>query len=307
MKTVLIAGGSGLIGNRLSQLLSERGYAVRWLSRNPGGGAPYPAFAWNPDRGDLDSRALEGVDAVINLAGAGIADGRWTEQRKALIISSRVNSTRLLAQKMGEMDRPPKVYLSGAAIGIYGDRGDESLDETAQPGNSGFLAESCRQWEAAIQALATALPIRTCYFRIGLVLSGKGGALPKIKLPFYLGQGAYFGHGRQWYSWIHIDDVCGMFMEALEQEHWSGVYNATAPEPETNRLLTRMVGRVWFGYGLNIPIPVPAFALKFILGEMAETVLSSARVYPKRALEAGYKFGFPTLEAGLRDLKARKL
>lgn len=307
MKTVLIAGGSGLIGSRLSQLLSEKGYSVRWLTRNPNQGSPYPAFSWDPDRGEMDMRALEGTDAVINLAGAGIAEGRWTAQRKALIISSRVNSTLLLAQKIGELPHPPKVYLSGAAIGIYGDRGDEKLDESSRPGSTGFLAESCKQWEAAIEELSAKLPIRTCFLRIGLVLSEKGGALPKIKLPFYLGQGAYFGHGRQWYSWVHIDDVCGMFMTALENERWSGVYNATAPEPVTNRVLTRMVGRVWFRFFIKIPIPVPAFVLKLVLGEMSETVLSSARVYPKRALEAGYTFGFPELEVGLRDLKARKL
>ncbi len=305
MQTVLIAGGSGLIGSRLSTLLTEKGYQVRWLSRNPAPGSKYPTFQWDPSKGTMDSRALEGVDAVINLAGAGIADKRWTKERKELIISSRVKSTELLAAKIKEAVVPPTVYLSGAAIGIYGDRGDEVLYETSPAGKEGFLAESCREWEGAIQRLERDLPSRTCYLRIGLVLSGKGGALPKIKMSFYLGQGVYFGNGRQWYSWIHIDDVCGMFIAALENETWSGVYNATAPNPLQNKAFTRKVGRTLFPF--FVLTPVPAFFLRIILGEMADTVLSSARVLPRRAEEAGFVFQFSELGDCLKDLKQRKL
>lgn len=305
MQTVLIAGGSGLIGSRLSDLLKEKGYQVRWLSRKTDPSAPYPTFSWDPAKGLFDDKALEGVDVVINLAGAGIADKSWTDSRKQLIISSRVQSTELLAQKIREASHKPKVYLSGAAIGIYGDRGDEELDESSAPGRSGFLAESCRKWEDAIQRAARETGIRTCYFRIGLVMSGKGGALPKIKLSFYLGQGVFFGNGNQWYSWIHIDDVCGMFISAIENENWSGVYNATGPEPLRNKAFTRVVGKTLFPF--FVLMPVPAFFLRLIMGEMADTVLSSTRVLPLRAREAGYEFKFSTLSDCLRDLKKRKL
>lgn len=305
MQTVLIAGGSGLIGRRLSDLLTEKGYQVRWLSRKADSSVPYPTFSWDPGKGLFDDRALEGVTAVINLAGAGIAEKSWSDSRKKLIISSRVQSTALLAQKIKETTDKPKVYLSGAAIGIYGDRGDEVLDEFSAPGKSGFLAESCRRWEDAIQNAERETEIRTCYFRIGLVMSGKGGALPKIKLSFYTGQGVYFGNGDQWYSWIHIDDVCGMFITAMENDDWSGVYNATGPEPLQNKAFTRVVGKELFPF--FVLMPVPAFFLKFVMGEMADTVLSSTKVVPRRALEAGYEFKFSNLSDCLRDLKERKL
>ncbi|HMQ46987.1 MAG TPA: TIGR01777 family oxidoreductase [Saprospiraceae bacterium] len=296
--TVLIAGGSGLIGMRLSELLVEKGYRVVHLSRSKKTKGPYDTYLWDPEKGYMDEEALEKATVVINLAGAGIADKPWTEARKQLIINSRVDTASLLLESFRKTGHWPKAYLSGAAIGYYGHRGDEWLYETSTPG-TGFLAESCIAWEDAIDQIGQS-GLRTVAFRIGLVLSTSGGALEKILLPFHFFTGAYFGDGNQWYSWIHIDDLCEMFIMAIEKESMKGIYNAVAPHPVTNKEFVRTIKEV-----RNKPAfmaSVPVLALRAAMGEMADVVLNSNRVSSEKIAQAGYPFLYPQLKAALQQL-----
>ncbi len=300
MPTILIAGGAGLIGSRLSVLLREAGYDVIHFSRRARPDAEFPTYQWDVAAGAYDEAAIQRADYVINLAGAGIADKRWTPTRKQLIIDSRVNSTRLLRKAFEQAGKAPQAYLSSAAIGIYGDRGDNWVDENDAPGK-GFLSDSCQAWEAAISEVA-ATGWRTVALRIGLVLSTRGGALEKLLISFNVNTGAYFGNGRQWYSWIHIDDLCRMFIHALETPALSGFYNAVAPEPVRNKPFTEAIARA-----LDKPsliLPVPAFALRLGMGEMADAVLISTKVSAEKIQSAGFTFRFPKLDAALRDLLA---
>lgn len=303
MASVLIAGGTGLIGRRLSAMLTEQGHRVMLLSRKAKSEAGFDAFLWNPAQGKIDHQATRQADVIINLAGAGIADAHWTPARKREIIDSRVQSTRLLLESIQCTGHSPQCYLSGAAIGIYGDRGEELLDERAAPG-AGFLAESCLAWEAAIREVADA-GVRTAALRIGIVLSTQGGALEKMLIPARLGAGVYFGHGRQWYSWIHIDDVCRMFIHAMQQESVAGFYNAVAPNPVRNKELAVELQRA-----LRLPpiaLPAPALVLRLAMGEMADVVLHSTRVASQKISDAGFRFEHPHLSEALADLLARKL
>lgn len=298
MPTVLIGGGTGMIGQRLSELLNEKGYTVFHLSRKQNLSAKYPAYQWNVENGTIDEQAIQKADYIINLAGAGIADKPWTTARKKVITESRTKSTLLLKENVLKYQPNLKAYLSASAIGYYGDRGNEVLTEDSEHGQTGFLTESTLAWENAIQQIAQQ-GVRTVGLRIGLVLSTKGGALPKLLLPTKLGTGGYFDSGNQWYAWVHIDDVCRLFIHALENETMSGFYNATAPNPETNKDFTQKLGEA-LGKRLLL-IPVPAFALRLGMGEMADTVLGSAKVMPKRTLTSGFEFQFPELIPALKD------
>ncbi len=303
MASVLIAGGSGLIGRRLSVMLTEQGHCVMLLSRKANSDAGFTTFTWHPAEGKIDHQAIRQADVIINLAGAGIADTHWTPTRKREIIDSRVQSTRLLLESIQCTGHNPRCYLSGSAIGIYGDRGEEFLDEYADSG-AGFLAESCLAWEAAIREVANA-GVRTVALRIGIVLSTQGGALEKMLIPARLGAGVYFGSGRQWYSWIHIDDVCRMFIHAMEQEYMTGFYNAVAPNPVRNKELVVALQRA-----LRLPpivLPAPTPVLRLAMGEMADVVLNSTRVTSQKISDAGFRFEHPHLSEALADLLARKL
>jgi uncharacterized protein len=303
MASILLAGGTGLIGRRLSILLQQQGHQVSLLSRHKRSQGQYPSFYWNPAAGEIDHEAMRQADVVINLAGAGIADARWSIARKREIIESRTKSTALLLESMQCTGHSPKVFLSGAAIGFYGERGNTLLTEESPAGN-GFLAESCVAWEEAIATVA-ASGIRTVAFRIGIVLSTKGGALEKMILPARLGAGAYFGDGAQWYSWIHIDDVCNMFIHAINNTAVQGTYNAVSPNPATNKALAAALMRA-----LDRPqilLPAPAFALRLAMGEMADVVLNSTRVSSANIEATGFQFHHPALEAALLDLLSRNI
>ncbi|MFN7117744.1 MAG: TIGR01777 family oxidoreductase [Saprospiraceae bacterium] len=303
MKTVLIGGGSGLVGKRLSELLRERGYTVQHLSRTPNPNAEFPRFGWDLQQGTIDQAAVERADIIINLAGEGIADGRWTPARKKRIIASRVDSTRLLIKALQQSEKQPQAFISSAAVGYYGNRGDRLLHESDEPGK-GFLTESCLEWEKAIEE-ATVTGIRTVALRIGVVMSTQGGALEKMLIPLRFFMATYFGNGGQWYSWIHIDDLCRMFLFAIENEQLSGFYNAVAPNPETNKDLTKTLAKASGKPALVMP--VPGFMLRLIFGEMADTILFSTRVTSEKIEQAGFEFRFPRLEPALRDLLARKI
>ena len=301
MARILIGGGSGLIGLRLSRLLAEKGHEVTHLSRRQETTAGFKSYRWDTKEGFLDPAAIHLADYVINLAGAGIGDKRWTSRRKRLIIDSRVDTTRLLLRSFRETGKSPKAFIASAAIGFYGDRGDVIVGEESGRGK-GFLSESCVAWENAIDEVARS-GIRTVTLRAGIVLSSQGGALPKMIFPQHFLSAPYFGNGRQWYSWIHIDDICRCFIFAIEQENMEGKYNAVAPDPVRNkelmRQLIRVTGRPAF------LMPVPAFSLRLFLGEMADTVLDSTRVSSQKLEESGFRFQFPELAAALRDVLSR--
>lgn len=298
MAKVLIAGGTGLIGSRLSLLLTEKGYQVTHLSRNPKSDSPYPAYHWDPSKGVMDENAIVESDYIINIAGAGIADARWTDARKKLIINSRVQGNHLLLTTLQETGHSPKAFISGAAIGYYGDRGEQEVWEEDGPG-IGFLPESCTQWEESIQAIMQT-GIRTVAIRIGLVLSTQGGALEKMLLPLYALTSTYFGNGQQWYSWVHIDDLCRQFIFALENKEMSGIYNGVSPNPARNKTIAQQLPKA-----KGVPaiiLPAPALALRVAMGEMADAVLTSTKVSADKILAAGFKFEHPELTETLKHL-----
>jgi uncharacterized protein len=292
---VAVTGATGLVGSALVPALRAAGHRVDRLSRRP----PQPGttdIQWDPAHGRLDPRALEGVDAVVHLAGESIAALRWTPSVKERIRRSRVDGTRLLAETLGRLARRPQVLVAVSAVGYYGDRGEAPLTEESSPG-SGFLADVCRAWEAAADP-ARAAGIRVVHPRLGVVLAGQGGALPRMALPFRLGVGGVIGSGRQYWSWIEIGDLVRVIELCLALDTLAGPVNAVAPTPVTNRDFTRALGRV-----LTRPtlVPLPAFAVRLLLGEMGQALLlASARVVPRRLERAGFRFQHPGLEAALR-------
>ena len=296
---VAITGASGLVGRALVPFLTTGGHAVvRLVRRAP---TAEDEARWDPDAGEIDGAALEGVDAVVNLSGENIAGGRWTDGRKALLRSSRVGPTRLLAETLAGLKKKPKVLVSASAIGYYGNRGDEWVTEESAPADD-FLGRLSVEWEQATEPAAKA-GIRVVYLRTGLVLSPAGGALGKMLLPFKAGLGGVIGPGTQYMSWIALDDLLGAIHHALDHGELAGGLNAVAPEPVTNAVFTKTLGRV---LGRPTIAPAPAFALRLAFGEMAEaTLLSSTRVKPERLLATGYRFRFPQLEAALRHVLGR--
>lgn len=297
---VLIAGGSGLIGGRLTEFLLEAGYEPWWLSRSGTTRPGVKTAAWDPRAGTIEPGALQDAYAVINLAGEGIADGRWTDERKRRIVESRTGTTELLAQGIQTMPTPPQVFVGASAIGYYGNRGSQLLTEDSPRGDSGFLPDSVAQIEKAI---TTAVPdtIRRVIPRFGVVLSNQGGALPKFTGPIKLGVAAYMGSGHQYMSWIHIDDLCRFLVMAIRDAHFEGVYNLTAPEAVTGRDLASALRHTYNRY--SVVMPVPAFALRTAFGEMADTILDSAKVLPERLINSRFSFQFPDIHSALKDLK----
>jgi len=292
---VIVAGASGLVGSKLVPALMEAGHQVCRLVRERrkavAGDVP-----WNPAAGEIDEAAIDQADAVINLAGENIAGGRWSAQRKAAIRDSRVYSTRTIAQAMAKVPSRPRTLVNASAIGYYGSRGDEVLDEESAPGDGDFLAGVCREWEAATGPAADA-GARIVVARFGVILSGQGGALKKMLLPFTLGLGGRIGSGRQYTSWVAIDDVVGSLLHCLANDSLHGPVNVVAPRPVTNAEFTKALGR-----SLHRPtlFPMPAFAARAALGQMAdELLLASQRVRPARLLASNYVFRYPELAGAL--------
>jgi len=296
---VVVSGSSGLIGTALGGALQRAGHRMVPLVRSQPVGA---AIGWDPDHGRIDAGGLEGVGAVVHLAGEGIGSKRWNDAHKARIRDSRVRGTALLAETLATLNRPPKVLLSGSAVGYYGDRGDEVLTESSRAGD-GFLAEVCVAWEAAA-APAREAGIRVSHLRTGIVLSADAGALPRMLTPFRLGLGGRLGSGSQWMSWISIEDEAGAVVHLLGDDAPAGAVNLAAPNPVTNADFTAALGRA-----LRRPaaIPVPKIALKAVLGaEMAEELLlSSQRALPTRLLDSGYTFARPDLAEALGAVVSR--
>jgi uncharacterized protein (TIGR01777 family) len=292
---VLVTGSTGFIGSALVRALEQRGDHVVRLNRAGSGSEP----TWDPDAGTISGRALDGIDGVVHLAGEGIAEKKWTAEQKRRIVDSRVKGTSLLARALAERETRPAVLVSGSAIGRYGNRGDEELDETSSSGDD-FLADVCRQWEAAAEPAAEA-GIRLVTIRSGIVLHPSGGVLKKLLLPFRLGLGGRVASGRQWMSWIALVDEVGAIVHALDHDSLRGPVNLTAPHPVTNAELTKTLGAV-----LHRPtmLPTPLLPLKLRYGrELVEALLvGGQRVLPRKLEHGGYVFAHPDLEPALRAM-----
>lgn len=289
---ILVTGSSGLVGQALCAALEKQGDRLTRIKRGTGPGT------WDPDNRRVDVKALEDHDAVVHLAGENIAAGRWTARQKARIRDSRVHGTQLLAGALANLRHKPRTLVCASAIGFYGCRGDETLDETSGPG-SNFLAEVCQQWEEAAEP-ARQVGIRVVHLRLGMVLSPKGGALAKMLPPFKLGGGGIIGDGKQYWSWVTLDDVVGAVQFALGHTALQGPVNVVSPQPATCHSFTKTLGKV-----LRRPtiFPMPAFAARLAFGQMAdELLLCSAKVEPVALRQAGYSFQHPDLEAALRHL-----
>jgi uncharacterized protein (TIGR01777 family) len=297
---IAITGSTGLVGSALIPFLTTGRHHVTRIVRTS---TTERDVVWNPCTGAIDGRRLEGLDAVVHLAGENIAARRWDAEQKARIRDSRVQGTRLLCETLAKLQRPPRVLVSASAIGFYGDQGDRELTEES-PSGSGFLPEVCRDWEAATEAARKA-GIRVVHLRFGVILSPGGGALAKMLTPFRLGLGGRIGGGRQWMSWIALDDAIGSIAHALTTETLRGPVNAVAPNPVTNRDFTRVLGRV-----VHRPtvFPLPGFMARLAFGEMAkELLLASTRVVPLELLRTDYEFRYANLEAALRHLLGKEL
>ena len=303
MDTVLITGGTGLVGTRLTQMLLDKGYKVTHLSRSHSSNGQVPTYIWDTDSRMIEDEALTSADHIIHLAGAGIADERWTDARKKIILKSRTETTSLLIERMKELGVKPKSFVSSSAVGYYGDQAHHIVNENDQPGK-GFLSEVCVAWENAVKP-AEKLASRLVVLRTGIVLSAKGGALAEMEKPVKFHLGTYLGSGNQYYSWIHIDDLCGMYIKAIEDSNVQGIYNAAAPDPVRNKVLTKAIADA-----LNITavmLPAPAFALQVALGEMAATVLDSTRVSSQKIENAGFRFSHSDLNDALKDIYEREV
>lgn len=297
---ILITGGSGMIGSHITQKLLSQGYAINYLSRNPEKMDRIASFQWDPEAGQFDEQALRDVDFIINLAGAGIADQRWTPERKKLILESRTKSTAFLRDQLRTSKiHKVKALISASGINYYGyDNGDRWQKENSRFGDD-FLATVVKAWEEEAR-MYEELGIRVVIFRFGMVLSTEGGALPRMIQPIKFGLGAALGTGQQWMSWIHVDDLVGAVGFAINEDRISGIYNLVAPEPVRNKEFTKIasktIGRPYF-------LPnVPSFALRTALGEMSVMLLGSNRISSEKLQEKGFSFEYKTLNQALNDL-----
>lgn len=306
---VLLTGATGFIGKKMVKALHESGHRVRILSRNPkrahslverSTGVDCEAFSLESGNEGPSQEALQGVDAVIHLAGEPVAR-RWTSWRKRKIYNSRILSTRHLIDSLSKLKQKPHTFICASAVGYYGDRGNETLDESSASG-SGFLAEVCIDWEHEAQR-AEELGIRSAQVRTGLVLGPDGGALPQMLPAFRMGMGGRLGSGKQWMSWIHSQDLVRLILFVLENKALKGPVNGVSPHPTQNRSFTQLLGR---SLGRPTWIPVPGIALKFAFGEMAEILLTGQKVIPKKALDQGFEFQHSDLEEALHSLLKKK-
>lgn len=299
-KTILISGGTGLVGTALAKILHAKGYRLYLLSRNKKPNPLYhKVFQWNVENGTIDNEAFEEVDHIIHLAGAGIADERWTNARKQLIIDSRVKSAALIYRTLKNHKGVRPSFISASAIGFYGAITSTKIQQEDNPAADDFLGVSCRLWEEAADQFND-LASRVLKIRIGIVLSREGGALPKLMKPIKLGLGAPVGSGDQHMPWIHIDDIAAVFLYGLENENLNGVYNAVAQTHCTNKHITKAIAQklkrpFW-------PIPVPSIVLKLIYGEMSKTFLEGSPVDNKKLKKAGFNFKFENLDEALNEL-----
>jgi uncharacterized protein (TIGR01777 family) len=298
IKKILITGGTGLVGKKLCALLQKEGYEVTILSRSKNPNSPYPTFTWDYQSRHLEAGAFEGVDAIIHLAGAGVADKRWSAERKKVILESRTMTSQLLYDQLKSTPNQVKTIIAASAIGIYGiENSPNSLTEESPIGTD-YLADVTKEWEVATSQFEN-LNVRLVQMRIGIVLSDKGGALMKLLEPPVA---AALGQGDQYMSWIHMEDVLGMFLWAIKNESATGPYNVVAPTPLTNHAFTKMAAKIF--KKPFMPVPVPKFVLQIMLGQMAEILLGGSKISSQKIVDAGYHFKFPDFEAAVKDLKS---
>ncbi len=298
---VLVTGATGFVGKVVVRQLLEAGDQVVILTRNiPKAaltlGSDCRYFQW-VDMNELpDAAAFDGVDAVINLMGEGIADKKWSEEQKKMIYNSRINGTQRLVEVISKLDKKPSIFISTSAIGVYGNRGPEELSEESSTG-ADFLSHLCTEWEKEASNVKPFVK-RLVIMRVGVVLGHNGGALKKMLPPFKMGLGGHVGSGNQYMSWIHVEDLAGMYVEALKNDSVNGIYNGTAPYPATNREFTTALGKI-----LKRPtiLPVPAFAIKAIFGEMSAVILGGQKVLPKKFKDINFRYRYPTLEMALKE------
>lgn len=297
-KKILITGATGLVGNKLIPRLQKNGNRISILTRKPTEIENVKVFLWDVEKQQIDREAFTDIDTIIHLAGEGIATEKWTEKRKKQLIDSRVKSTELMYKAISDLKVPVKTFISASAVGFYGSRGEEILTEKSKPGND-FMADCCMAWENAVDK-GTALGLRVAKIRIGVILSKDGGALASMDMPIKFFVGAPLGSGKQWIPWVHIDDIVGVFANAVESENFIGAYNATAPYPVTNKTLTKAIAKhikrpIW-------PLTIPAFLMKAILGEMAAVVLMSTNTSSQKLLDSGYQFKYLDLDDALASI-----
>jgi len=300
MSKILVTGGTGLIGQNLTALLQSVGHEVAYLSRNKEESRyKVKLFGWDIERKKIDPKAILWADQIVHLAGESVAGGRWTKSKKEAILASRINSTRLLVNALKEQRHHVNTVVSASAIGAYGsDLSQDWISEDA-PYGTDFLAQVVHQWERETDAIG-ALGIRTVNIRVGIVLSSRGGALDKMTLPVKYGLGAAVGTGTQMMSWIHINDLAGMFAMALDNNKWQGVFNGVSPNVVSNKDFTKALAKS-FKKPLFLP-NVPGVVLKVLLGEMSELVLGGQRISSEKILAAGYRFSYPALDQALNNL-----
>jgi uncharacterized protein (TIGR01777 family) len=297
-KHILLTGGSGLIGSELTKHLLDKGYEVSHLSRKPGNDPNIKTYLWDVTKGLIDEHCIDGVDTIVHLAGAGIAEKRWTDKRKKEIVESRTRSIDLVYHLLRSKAHQVKSIISAAATGYYGDRKDELIIEDSPPGND-FLANCCMQWELAIDK-GKDLGLRVLKFRTGVVLNEKGGALPLMAKPVKFSVGSPLGSGKQWVPWIHYRDVIDLYIYGIENDELSDVYNMVAPNPVTNKQLTKAIAKQ-----LHRPLwlpNVPATMLKLLLGEMSVIVLGSTKASAQKIETDGFMFKYPIIEAALKEI-----
>ena len=297
-KHILLTGGTGLIGGNLTKLLLDQGYEVSHLSRKPGKDQKIKTYLWDVDKGQIDEACINGVDTIIHLAGAGVADKRWTDKRKKELIDSRTKSIALVYELLKKNKHQVNTVISASGTGYYGDRGNVLLYEDARPGDD-FLAKCCVEWEQAVDEGAK-LGLRIVKFRTGVVLNKHGGALPKLALSVKLGVGSPLGDGKQWVPWIHWHDVVKLYLYAIMHTKLSGTFNMVAPKPVTNDEMTKALATQ-----LHRPLwapNVPPFILKVLLGEMSIAVLGSTKVSAQLITDHGYKFECPELQNALIEI-----
>ena len=300
MKTILLTGGSGMIGRKLSDLLIEKGYQVIWLSRERHVNGSIPRYRWNYLKNEIDREALEQADVIIHLAGSNLGEEAWTRRKKQEIVESRVQTARLLLETIRSMPKKPESFISASAVGYYGmQTSDRIYSEEDLPAQNDFLSRTCKKWESAAFAFRDELSMRTVALRTAFVISKESDAFKRMSVPARFGLGAPLGSGRQYLPWIHLDDLCRIYLNTVEDSRMQGIYNAVSPQQITNaefmKVLAKEMKRPFF-------IPrIPAFILRLFMGEVAGMILEGSRVSPQKIVDAGYQFLYPTAMEAIRS------
>ena len=300
MKTILITGGSGLIGRKLSDLFIEKGYIVIWLSRERFLETKFPRYRWDYQNGEIDLEAVEQADIIIHLAGCNLGDGYWTKVRKRRIVESRVMTSRLLLDSMKKINKKPDLFVSSSAIGYYGMHTDNKIyNENDLPARNDFLSQTCKKWEEAAFCFKQEEDIRTVVLRTSFVISSQSPALKKIMLPVRFGFGAPIGSGKQYFSWIHLEDLCELYIKAVEDDTMEGVYNAVSPDQITNFEFMSILSKV-----MNSPFimpKIPAFLIRIFMGEAAGMILEGSQVSSQKAIDIGFKFKYDSISKAIEE------